>query len=443
MTNASFIPQDVIRKKRDNHPLSDGDIERFVDAITDDSLTDAQISAFAMAVFFNGMADGECRSLTHAMAHSGTVLDWKAMGLDAPTVDKHSTGGVGDKVSLMLAPMAAAAGAYVPMISGRGLGHTGGTLDKLDSIQGYNATPGLDHFARVVKDVGCAIIGQTADLAPADRRFYAVRDVTATVESIPLITASILSKKLAAGLNALTMDVKVGSGAFMDDPKKAKALAQNLINVAGRAGLPVTALITDMNQVLGHTAGNALEITETVDFLKGTNQCPRLRDVTVQLVASMLKGCGVSTSMEDGAKRARDVLDSGQALEVFAKMVAAMGGPTDFCEKSGQYLDHAPITIAVHAKESGVIERMDVRGIGMAVVALGGGRTRADQAIDPSVGLSQIKGIGDHVDSDTPICLIHARDENSAQDAMRRVVDAVTLGDQTPDRNSVVIETLS
>ena len=271
-----FLPQEIIRQKRDSEELGENAIRRMVVGIADGSVSDSQIAAFAMAVYLNGMTNTEQATLTHAMTHSGRVLDWSGAALDGPIVDKHSTGGVGDKVSLILAPIAAACGAVVPMISGRGLGHSGGTLDKLQAIPGYNATPSLDEFMKITQKVGCSIIGQTGELAPADKRLYAIRDVTATVESFPLITASILSKKLAAGLGGLVMDVKFGSGAFMTDAGRARALAENIVAVAGESGVPTRAVLTDMNQVLGRTAGNALEVMETIGFLAGNDREARL-----------------------------------------------------------------------------------------------------------------------------------------------------------------------
>ena len=286
--STAFLPQEIIRRKRDGGALGDDEIAFFVRGLTDGSIAEGQVAAFAMAVFFRGMAMGERVALTRAMAQSGRTLDWSGADLPGPVLDKHSTGGVGDKVSLMLAPLLAACGAAVPMISGRGLGHTGGTLDKLDSIPGYRTAPDLALFRKVVAEAGCAIIGQTADLAPADRRLYAIRDVTATVELIPLITASILSKKLAAGLQGLVMDVKFGSGAFMAEPERARELAESIAAVATGAGLPTTALLTDMNQVLGRTAGHALEVREAIDWLTGKARDRRLDEVTLALGAELL-----------------------------------------------------------------------------------------------------------------------------------------------------------
>jgi thymidine phosphorylase len=392
-----------------------------------------------MALFLNGMDAAERIALTRAMTHSGEVLSWKAENLPGPIVDKHSTGGVGDKVSLMLAPMVAACGAFVPMISGRGLGHTGGTLDKFESIPGYSAKPDLALFRRVVRDAGCAVIGQTADLAPADKRLYAIRDVTGTVESIGLITASILSKKLAAGLDALVMDVKFGSGAFMSKFDDAKALAQSIVEVANGAGLRTRALLTDMDRPLGRTAGNALEMREAVAYLKGDHDA-RLHDVTKALAVEMLDLSGAAPRAQAGAK-IDAALASGHAAERFARMVAGLGGPADFLERIDAYLPTAPIVRPVHAPAKGIVAKIDTRAIGIAVLELGGGRVDPAQAIDHAVGFTDIASTGAEIGPDRPIAILHARDEASAEKAARTLVAAYTLGD-APATAPVVRETL-
>lgn len=435
----TFLPQEIIRQKRDGSTLSDEDIRRFVAGITDHSVSEGQIAALAMAIFFRNMTAPEQAALTQAMTDSGRVLDWGTMDLHGPLVDKHSTGGVGDKVSLMLAPIVAACGAHVPMISGRGLGHTGGTLDKLESIPGYIATPDLASFMRITKEVGCSIIGQTGELAPADRRFYGIRDVTATVESIPLITASILSKKLAAGLNGLVMDVKFGSGAFMRNFDDARELAVNIARVAAEAGLPTTAVLTDMNEVLGATAGNALEVMETVEFLRGDYQEPRLRACTIELAAQMLALVGIADTNEAAHEKANAALEEGRAAEVFQRMVSAHGGPGDFVDNPAGHLGEAPHSQAVYPQESGYIGEVDARGMGVAVVGLGGGRTRADQDIDPAVGLTKIRGIGAEVGPDAPIAIVHARSEADAEAASRAILAAVTLSDTAPGTTRDII----
>jgi thymidine phosphorylase len=430
-----FLPQEVIARKRDGDALTPGEIQSFIAGFADSSVSNAQAAAFAMAVFFRDMNLAERVALTEAMRDSGTVLDWS--DLDGPAVDKHSTGGVGDNVSLMLGPILAACGVYVPMISGRGLGHTGGTLDKFDSIPGYTTQPDNALFRKVVQQAGCAIIGQTADLAPADKLLYSIRDVTATVESIPLITASILSKKLAAGLGALILDVKTGSGAFMPTLEKSRALAESLVSVANGAGLKTGALITDMNEPLATAAGNALEVRNAVDFLTGKHQDPRLREVTLALCAAALELTGFAG---DAMKASEDVLTSGKATEHFSKMVALLGGPRDFVEHMDKHLSPAPIARAIMAPASGVVSEIDTRGVGMAVVALGGGRRLPTDKIDHAVGFDRLLGLGAKVDVQTPLGFIHARDESSAEDATRRLIAAYKLGENAashpliPDR---------
>ncbi|MFC3053507.1 thymidine phosphorylase [Kordiimonas pumila] len=443
MANKGFLPQEVIRLKRDGAELSAVDIQNFVAGITDAAVSDAQISAFAMAVFFNGMTPAEGAALTLSMRDSGSVINWQNYGFDegAPITDKHSTGGVGDKVSLMLAPIVAACGGFVPMISGRGLGHTGGTLDKFEAIPGYNPYPSIEDFAKTVKRVGCSIIGQTGSLAPADKRFYSVRDVTATVESIPLITASILSKKLAAGLGSLVMDVKFGSGAFMANFEKAKELAENIVRVANRAGTPTTAVMTDMNAVLGRTVGNAVEVIESAEFLINTKEADtRLVEVTLELAAHMLVVSGRAGDLDTAKSSAKAALDSGRAAEVFAKMVAAQGGPSDFMEKYTVYLPVTDTLKVIPAKRSGYVTAMDARAVGMAVVALGGGRTDPAQSINHAVGFKGFCQIGDWVESGEPLAYVYADTEMAAEQATHTIQKAVQLSDQAPQKMPVVAQ---
>lgn len=428
-TDAAPLPQEIIRRKRDGERLSGAEIDTFVRGLTDGSIGDGQAAAFAMAVFFNGMDWEERVALTRAMAGSGDRVDWSNAKLPGPRIDKHSTGGVGDKVSLILAPLAAACGLAVPMISGRGLGHTGGTTDKMESIPGYDATPSLARFRQVVAEAGCAIIGQTAELAPADRRLYGIRDVTATVESIPLITASILAKKLAAGLDGLVMDVKTGNGAFMADEAEARELAQSLVAVATGAGLPTTALITDMDQVLGGTAGNALEVAETVDFLTGRAREARLAEVTLALGVEMLRLGGIESDAAAARARLVAALDDGRAADRFARMVAALGGPADMLERAGHHLPAAPVVAPAPPSRPGLVRRVDVRSVGLAVVALGGGRTCPGQEIDKRVGFSAVAGIGDSVGPDRPLALVHAADEAEAMRAAATLQAAFEIGD--------------
>ncbi len=435
-----MLPQEIIRHKRDGHALATDEIDFIVAGLSDGSLSEGQAAAFAMAVFFRGMSADECVALTRAMAASGDVLDWSSQDLNGPVLDKHSTGGVGDKVSLKLAAMVAAAGGFVPMISGRGLGHTGGTLDKLESIPGYSTAPGIKAFQRVVAEVGCAIIGQTQELAPADRRLYAIRDVTATVESIPLITASILSKKLAAGLGGLVMDVKCGNGAFADHPEMARALAESIVRVAGDAGLPSAALITDMNQVLGHSAGNAVEVAETVDYLTGASRDPRLHELVLALGAAMLTLGRIEPTVECARARLQAILDSGAAAERFARMVAALGGPVDFLEHSNRYLPRAPVIEPALATVSGVIVAMDAREIGLLVIELGGGRRLASDGIDHRVGLTDIVQIGARVNAGDVLAQVHAGSDDAAAAAVDRIRTLIHVSPTGPEPRPLIID---
>ncbi len=432
------LPQEIIRHKRDGARLPAEEIETFVAGIADASLGEGQIAAFAMAVFLNGMTPEETVVLTRAMTASGRRIDWQDAGLAGPVLDKHSTGGVGDKVSLVLAPILAACGAFVPMISGRGLGHTGGTLDKLDSIPGYDTAPDIARLQQVVAEAGCAIIGQTADLAPADKRLYAVRDVTATVESIPLITASILSKKLAAGLGGLVMDVKTGNGAFAATPEMARDLAESIVSVATGAGLPTTALITDMNQPLGRSAGNALEVMESVELLTSGQGEARLREVTLALAAEMLLLGGLAGDGESALAKAEDALTSGRAAERYGAMVAALGGPADFLARAGEILPRAPVHRAVQAKAAGVISAIDTRAVGLAVIELGGGRRRVEDAVDPAVGFDEILPLGETVCEGDALAVVHAADEAGAAAAAVLLQKAFQIGETEAEPSPVV-----
>jgi len=407
-----------------------------VRGLTNGTLSDAQVGAFAMAVVLKGMTAEERVALTGAMMRSGEVLDWSEAGLPGPALDKHSTGGVGDKVSLLLAPIVAACGGAVPMVSGRGLGHTGGTLDKLESIPGYVATPGIDRLRAVVADAGCAIVGQTGDLAPADRRLYAIRDATATVESIPLIVASILSKKLAAGLDALVMDVKVGSGAFMEDLGHARELAGAIVDTALGNALPARALITDMDRVLGRTAGNALEVREAIDALTGAEADPRLLAVTLELSRELL---ALGRLDADPAAALR----SGAAAERFARMVAGLGGPADLLEAPDRHLPATSVAVAALADREGIVTAIDVRAIGLAVVELGGGRRIEADGVDHAVGLSEVAAPGERVGrDDRPLAIVHARDATAAERAAGALRAAFTVGDEPPADVPVVRERL-
>ncbi|MBT5040509.1 MAG: thymidine phosphorylase [Rhodospirillaceae bacterium] len=438
MGQTDFFPQEIIRNKRDGAVLSDTEIEFMVGGLTSGAISESQIGAFAMAVFFNGMNMEERVALTRAMTHSGTVLDWSDAGFDGPVLDKHSTGGIGDKVSLILAPVMAACGAAVPMISGRGLGHSGGTLDKLDSIPGYNTTPDLETLRRTVKRAGCAIIGQTAELAPADGRLYAIRDVTATVESLSLITASILSKKLAAGLDGLVMDVKYGTGAFASAFDEAHSLAESIVSVANGAGLPCAALLTDMNQALGRSAGNALEVQESIDHLSGLKRDARLHEVTMSLAAEILTIGGLSNDIDDGRAKAEHSLSSGQAAEHFTRMVAELGGPADIMARGAKHLPEAKVIFAAAPTRPGVVTAVDARALGIAIMGLGGGRRRAEDDIDYSVGLGEIAAIGERSDTERPLCIVHAATEADAHRAAVEIRAAFTIGDEAPPKAPVV-----
>ena len=435
-----MLPQEIIRKKRDGGTLSAEEITALIQGLADGRVTDAQAGAFAMAVFFNGMSRDECVALTRAMTASGDVLDWSRAGLDGPVLDKHSTGGVGDTVSLMLAPMIAACGGFVPMISGRGLGHTGGTLDKFDSIPGYQTQPDTALFRKVVREAGCAVIGQTERLAPADKRLYAIRDVTATVESVPLITASILSKKLAAGLHGLTMDVKVGNGAFMSDIGAARELAESIVAVANGAGLKTTALLTDMNQPLARAAGNGLEMLEAADYLTGARRDARLHEVTLALGAEMLVNGGLSAGIFDARVRLETALASGAAAERFSKMVAGLGGPTDFLERAPAYISPAQHVGDCIARETGFVTSIDTRAIGLGVISLGGGRTRPQDAVDHSVGYDRLAPLGARIARGDALGRVHARDEAELAAGIEALRRAYETGPAAPAPHPPVIE---
>ncbi len=441
--DALFLAQEIIRKKRDGQPLNEAEIRFFINGVRDNSVSEGQIAALAMTIYFHDMTMAERVALTMAMRDSGTVLNWQGLGLNGPVVDKHSTGGVGDVTSLMLGPMVAACGGYVPMISGRGLGHTGGTLDKLEAIPGFDIFPDDSRFRQIIKTVGVAIIGQTSSLAPADKRFYATRDITATVDSIPLITASILAKKLAEGLDALVMDVKVGSGAFMPTYAQSEDLARAIVGVANGANCKTTALLTDMNQVLASSAGNAVEVREAVRFLTGEYRNPRLLEVTMALCVEMLLSGGLAQSPAAARAKLQQVLDNGSAAETFGRMVAAQQGPADFIERYDSYLPAATLSKPVYAEMPGIVNAMDTRALGMAVVALGGGRRRANDSIDYSVGLTEMAQLGDAVDGQRPLAVIHANDEASWQQAADTLRAAMKIGEQPPAATPVVYQRIT
>ncbi|WP_026957737.1 thymidine phosphorylase [Aliagarivorans taiwanensis] len=427
-----LLPQEIIQTKRDGGELTGEQIRSFVAGIADDSLSDGQIAAFAMATFFQGMSADERAELTMAMRDSGEVLNWQAAGVTGPLLDKHSTGGVGDLTSLLLGPMLAACGAHVPMISGRGLGHTGGTLDKLEAIPGYSVTPSPEVFEQAVKAPGIAIVGQSGQLAPADKRFYAVRDVTATVDSLPLITASILSKKLAEGLDALVMDVKVGNGAFMPSYEQSKELAEAIVQVCEAAGVRCRAWLTDMNQPLASAAGNALEIVEVIKYLQGDTSNARLHEVTMALAEDMLLLGKLADSREQAREQLMASIENGEALRRFGAMVEQLGGPSDFCARYQEYLPKAAVIKPVLAEQAGFVSEVDSKALGMAVVAMGGGRQHPKDQLDYSVGLSQIVSLGDYVDVDQPLMVIHASSEQQWQHAAALVREALVQSEAAP-----------
>ena len=427
----------VIRAVRDGNGLTAEGAAWFARGLADGAVSDAQAGAFAMAVLLKGIGAPGRVALTQAMRDSGSVLQWDMPG---PVIDKHSTGGVGDSVSLLLAPALAACGCYVPMISGRGLGHTGGTLDKMESIPGYRALPGIEVLRKVVGEVGCAIVGATEEIAPADKRLYGIRDISGTVESIDLITASILSKKLAAGLEGLILDVKVGSGAFMATADDARALAKSLVETANGAGCKTTALITDMNQPLGLSAGNALEVIEVMETLTGTAVSGALWDITAALGGEALVLAGLVADAEEGAERIDEALESGRAAEIFGKMVAALGGPVDFVERYPDRLPAAPVVRAIPAPRDGFISSIDTRALGEAVVHLGGGRLVGSDKINPSVGLSEMRMIGEAMGKGDPLMLIHASDDTHADAAEAAVRAAYHFSDAPPEEPPLIHE---
>lgn len=429
--------REVLARVRDARGLTAEQADWFARGLASGEVTDAQAGAFAMAVRLNGLDAPGRVALTRAMRDSGQVLHWDMPG---PVVDKHSTGGLGDSVSLLLAPALAACGCYVPMISGRGLGHTGGTLDKLESIPGYRTDLTVDELQKMVRETRCIITGASADIAPADRRLYAIRDVTASVESIDLITASILSKKLAAGLEALVLDVKVGSGAFMKTMDQARALAQSLVSTAQGAGCMTTALITDMNQPLGCSAGNALEVLEAMETLTGTAVNQALWDLTAALGGEALALAGLAADADEGAQKIDDALETGRAAEIFGEMVAALGGPLDFVERYPDRLPAAPVMREVRANGTGFVAAVDGEALGMAVVRLGGGRLKNGDRINPSVGFSELVMIGERVSPDLPLGLVHAATEAEADRAAAALRAAYTLADTEPDEPDLIYE---
>ncbi len=416
------------------HPSVD-DLRWFAGGLSSGAVTDAQAGAFAMAVLLKGLNEEGRVALTRGMRDTGKVMDWDLPG---PVVDKHSTGGIGDCTSLLLAPALVACGAYVPMISGRGLGHTGGTLDKLEAIPGFRTGLTEEALRRQISGVKCAIVAAGADLAPADKRLYAIRDVSGTVESVDLITASILSKKLAAGLEALVLDVKCGSGAFMKTPERAEALARALVATAQGAGCMTSALITDMSQPLATAAGNALEVIEVMETLTGTSVNTALWDLTVALGGEALALAGLAADPADGEGRIAEALQSGAAAEIFGRMVAAQGGPADFVERWPDRLPSAPVVLEVPALADGFVATIDGEALGHAVVHLGGGRLREGDRVNPSVGLSDLAGIGEETGEGVPLAMVHAATEDAARAAVKAVQAAYGIADAAPEEPALI-----
>ncbi|TNF19549.1 MAG: thymidine phosphorylase [Rhodobacteraceae bacterium] len=426
----------IIATLRRGEALGAEDLAWFARGLADGRVSDAQAGAFAMGICLRGLDEAGRVALTRAMRDSGQILSWDLPG---PVLDKHSTGGVGDCVSLVLAPALAACGAYVPMISGRGLGHTGGTLDKLESIPGVTTALEEGHFRQVVAEAGCAIVSATGNIAPADKRLYAVRDVTATVESLDLITASILSKKLAAGLEGLVLDVKLGSGAFMKSAGDARALAEALVSTATAAGCPTRALITDMSQPLAPALGNALEVDAAMQVLVGALR-GRLFDITCALGGTLLASGGLAADVAAGEAALAQAITSGRAAEHFGRMIRAMGGPVRFADDWQRFLPEAPVIREIPARAAGVVSAMDGEALGLAVVNLGGGRLVESDVVDPAVGLSDVVPLGAQVSVGQPLARVHAARESQAERAVRAVQGAIRIGDQTPEAPPLIVE---
>jgi pyrimidine-nucleoside phosphorylase len=421
-----LFPQHVIARKRDGAELDRAEIGAFVKGAVDGSWADYQLSALLMAIFLRGMTPRETALLTEAMLKSGVVADLSA--IDAPKADKHSTGGVGDKVSLHLAPMVAACGVVVPMISGRGLGHTGGTLDKLEAIPGFRVGLSIAEYRRQLRKIGLALIGQTAELAPADRKLYALRDVTATVECIPLICASILSKKLAEGIDFLVLDVKFGRGAFMKDKARARELAVAITTVAGAMGKPTRAVMTAMDEPLGHAVGNALEVAESIECLRGSG-ARDLMEVTYAVGEQMLLLAGAAKDAPDARARLGRSISSGAALEKFSQMVAAQGGDARVADEPAR-LPQARMRKALASPRSGFVADVDALGVALAALRLGAGRARAEDKVDHAVGVDHLVKVGDPVGKGDPLCRIHANSARAAREAAAMLEKAITVGDE-------------
>jgi pyrimidine-nucleoside phosphorylase len=425
-------PQDIIRKKRDGEHLSREEIEFFINGVTRDQIADYQVSALLMAIYLNGMNQAEQQTLTEAMLNSGIILDFT--DISKPKADKHSTGGVGDKTSLIIAPLVAACGVCVPMISGRGLGHTGGTLDKLESIPGYRVNLSTSEFRDVLERIGYVMNGQTGEIAPADKKLYALRDATSTVESIPLIVASIISKKGAAGLDAMVIDVKVGNGAFMRNEARAESLAHALVGTGNSCGIRTRALLTDMNQPLGRAVGNANEVRECLDLLRGEvdDKARPVLDLSVELSAHMLVLSGLENSLAGAHLRLQRALDSGAALDCFRRNVEAQGGEPRVCDDPDRFLPLARESVKVESPRHGFITRVNTTEVGHAIAAIGGGRVRIEDSIDASVGFMAEAKIGEAVGPAQIIGTVLCSDLSKGREAAARIQAAYEVGDEPP-----------
>ena len=438
-----YLPQEIIRKKRDNKTLSKDEILFFVKGLNNNSFSNEQIATMSMAIFLNGMNDKETVDLTMAMTNSGDVLKWDGLIENKFICDKHSTGGVGDKVSLLLAPILAACGFYVPMISGRGLGHTGGTLDKFDAIPGYNTQPSIETFKKVVKEVGCAIIGQTANLAPADKKLYSIRDVVGTVESIPLIASSIMSKKIASGIKNLVIDIKVGNGSFNPTEEIANNLASSLISIAKISGLKCSAVLTDMNQVLGFNAGHSLEIIESIEFLTKKRMNERLKNVTFKLCAEIIRMNQENANYEESISKINKVIDSGKAAEKFEKMVSALGGSKKILSNYNTDLGQALYKEDIFSQQSGYVESIFTRQIGLLLIELGGGRKQINDPIDYSVGFGNVLNIGDPVDNKIPLLTVYSNEKKDIEKIKENIKSCFVISKKRVESKNSIYRTIT
>ena len=432
-----MIPQEIIRSKRDKNKLSNEEIKIFVDGIISGEFSDSQIAAMSMAILLNGMDKEETAELTRCMTHSGEILTWKDLSNPELVCDKHSTGGVGDKVSLILAPILAACGLYIPMISGRGLGHTGGTLDKFDAIPGYNTQPNIETFKQVVKNVGCAIIGQTPSLAPADKKLYSIRDIVGTVESLPLITSSILSKKIASGLNSLVLDVKVGNGSFNTTEEIARNLANSLVSVAQNAGIKCEAILTDMNQVLGHSAGHALEMKESIEYLTNSFKNPRLEKITNELATSLLvQSC--DCSKEEAILKINSAVNSGKAAEKFEMMVSALGGDKNFLSNYNNLLGSSKFRGDILSNKEGYVTKIKTRKLGLILIEIGGGRKKITDKIDYSVGFINVTSLNDEIQSGKPLLSVYTKSENDFKKLEKDLIDCFVIENKQITNKTII-----